>query len=79
MTTINRKFESYVRFEKLLKEHDVTVYAVAKASQVDIPTLSRWKSGKCEPKAPKLLKIADYFGVPLEYFVRGSDDETGSE
>lgn len=67
---ISRKFESYIRFEKLLSERGVTTYAVAKASDVDIPTFSRWKNGKCEPKAQKLLKIADYFGVPLEYFVR---------
>lgn len=30
---------------------------------------SDWKSGKSKPKVDKLKKIADYFGVTIEYFL----------
>lgn len=36
-----------------------------------IPTLfSDWKSGKSCPKADKIKKLADYFGVSIEYFLK---------
>lgn len=69
----------YKKFEKLLIDNNVTAYKVAQDTGITKSTFSDWKSGRSEPKLAKLIKIADYFGVPLEYFVRGSDDETGSE
>lgn len=66
----------YTKFEKLLDEYQTTAYRVAKDTGITISTFSDWKSGRSEPKVQKLLKIADYFGVPLEYFVR---DEASSE
>nr|DAO61188.1 MAG TPA: helix-turn-helix domain protein [Caudoviricetes sp.] len=31
--------------------------------------MSNWKNGVYVPKVDKLLIIAKYFGVPLEYFL----------
>ncbi|MGO5051211.1 helix-turn-helix domain-containing protein [Lachnospiraceae bacterium LCP25S3_G4] len=31
--------------------------------------LSYWKSGRSAPKADKLKILADYFDVPIEYFL----------
>ncbi|RHC47880.1 XRE family transcriptional regulator [Enterocloster bolteae] len=31
---------------------------------------SEWKRGKMMPKADKLQILADYFGVPLDYFLK---------
>lgn len=61
----------YEIFEKLLKEHGVTAYRVAKETGVTTATLTSWKQGKYTPKREKLQKIADYFGVSLEYLMHG--------
>ena len=41
-------------------------------------TLSDWKNGKTTPKQDKLLKIADYFGVSLDYLMTGKEPNAGS-
>lgn len=58
----------YERFEQLLKENNVTPYRVAKETGIATATLSDWKNGRSTPKTDKLQKIADYFGVSIEYF-----------
>lgn len=60
----------YGKFERLLAERGVTAYQVAKETGISTATLTQWKQGKYTPKMDKILLIADYFGVPLEYFVR---------
>ena len=60
----------YGKFERLLAERGVTAYQVAKETGISTATLTQWKQGKFTPKMDKILLIADYFGVPLEYFVR---------
>ncbi len=58
----------YAKFEELLKRNNVTAYRVAKETGVTTATLTSWKQGKYTPKREKLQKIADYFGVTIEYF-----------
>lgn len=61
---------SYKKFEKLCKERNVTAYQVSQACQnVATSTLTEWKNGTYTPKAEKILQIAKYFGVTLEYFL----------
>lgn len=64
----------YSKFENLLKERKVTSYQVSKETGITSATLSEWKSAKYTPKVDKLLKIAQYFGVPLEYFLEEGDE-----
>ena len=59
----------YEIFEKLLKEHGVTAYRVAKETGVTTATLTSWKNGEYRPKVDKLKILADYFGVSIEYFL----------
>lgn len=61
----------YERFERLLKEHGVTAYRVAKDTGMTTSSISNWKMGRYEPKARSIYKIAEYFGVPMEYFYKG--------
>lgn len=61
----------YEVFERLLNEHGVTAYKVAKETGLTTATLSNWKKGRYTPKQDKLQKIADYFSVPLEYLMTG--------
>lgn len=64
----------YEIFEKLLKEHGVTAYRVAKETGVTTATLTSWKQGKYTPKPEKMQKIADYFGVSLTYLITGKEE-----
>lgn len=59
----------YEIFERLLKQHNVTPYKVAKATGISTSTLSEWKNGSYTPKADKLQKIADYFNVTVDYLL----------
>lgn len=38
-------------------------------------SLSEWKSGRSQLKIDKMLKIADYFGVSVEYLMTGKETE----
>jgi len=59
----------YERFAELLAEKGITAYRVAKDTGLSSTLFSEWKSGKSNPKADKLLKLAKYFGVTIEYFL----------
>ena len=57
----------YEVFEQLLQKYGVTPYKVAKESGVTQTALSNWKSGRSTPTTKTLQKIADYFGVSIDY------------
>ena len=59
----------YEIFEKLLMERGVTAYKVAKATGISTGSMTDWKKGRSAPKVDKLQKIADYFGVSVDYLL----------
>jgi transcriptional regulator with XRE-family HTH domain len=59
----------YQKFEQLVKARGISTYRVAKDIGLAPTVFSDWKSGKSKPKADKLKKIADYFGVTIEYLL----------
>lgn len=59
----------YRKFEKLLLNKKVTAYQVSKETGITKSTFSDWKSGRSQPKVDKLVVLANYFGVSLEYFL----------
>lgn len=59
----------YEKFAQLLHDYSVTAYRVSKDTGVSQTTLSEWKKGKSVPKIDKLQLIADYFKVPVSYFI----------
>ena len=63
-------------FEKLCKERGVTAYRVSEATGIKTSSLSGWKAGKFTPKQEKLKKIAEYFGVSIEYLMTGEEKES---
>lgn len=67
----------YDKFEKLLKEKNVTPYRVHKETGISTATLSDWKNGKSQPKKDKIEKICEYFGVPVSYFYEDSTSSDG--
>lgn len=68
----------YEIFEQLLQEHNLTAYKVAKEAGVTQTALSNWKQGRSTPTTKTLQKIADYFGVTIDYLMTGvtTDDKT---
>lgn len=66
----------YSIFEKLCSERGVTAYRVCKETGITTSTLSNWKAGRYTPKADKLKKIADFFGVSVEYLLTGKEDQS---
>ena len=63
----------YKRFEALLKSNNSTAYKVSKSTGIAQSTFADWKSGRSTPKSDKLKKIADLFGVSLDYLTTGRD------
>lgn len=65
----------YEIFEQLLQKRGLTSYKVAKEAGVTQTALSNWKSGKSTPTTKTLQKIADYFGVTIDYLMTGEEKE----
>lgn len=65
----------YEIFQELLSRYGVKPYDVSKATGISTSTLTDWKMGRSTPKQDKLQKIADYFGVSLEYLTTGKEPE----
>ena len=58
------------KIKDLMKEKGVTAYQVSKAIGVPTSSIYEWVQGKHSPRIDKLALLADFFGVPLEYFVK---------
>ena len=71
---MEEKNKTYDLFYMLTLKNDVRPSDVSKETGISSTVFSEWKKGKSQPKIDKLAKIAEYFGVPLEYFT-GKDPE----
>lgn len=65
----------YKKFQSLLDKTNKTPYQVSKDTGVSQSTLSDWKNGRSKPKFDKLMTLAKYFGVPVEYFAEEKEGE----
>ena len=63
----------YEVFAKLLDESNKKAADVARATEIPSSTFTDWKKGRSTPKQEKLKKIADYFGVSVEYLMTGEE------
>lgn len=63
----------YEIYCKLRDEKGVKDADVAKATGITKSTFSDWKNGRSKPKDEKLLKIAEYFEVTLDYLRTGEE------
>jgi len=68
----------YEIFERLCTERGVTAYRVCKETGLKTGSISNWKSGKYQLKQDKLQKIAEYFGVSVDYLMGRGDGSSGS-
>ena len=64
----------YSRFEQMLQEKGLTAYKVSKSTGIAQATFSDWKNGKSVPKLNKMIKIAEFLEVPLEW-LQGTSEQ----
>ena len=69
----------YDIFEKLCEQNKVTPYRVCKETGITTATVSNWKAGRYVPKQDKMKKIADYFGVTVDYLMTGRENSEKKE
>lgn len=69
----------YEHFVQLLQENGITPYKLSKEIGISQSTFSDWKRGKATPKQDKLQKIAEYFGVQVDWLSGDSEFKTKEE
>ena len=62
----------YQRYCELRDKKGVTYYQVSTETGFTRSTFTDWKQGRSKPGVEKLYKIAQFFNVPIEYFVDGT-------
>ena len=73
--TIKRGESMYKKFAELLERQGVTAYRVSKETGIPANTFTDWKNGRSKPKFDKLMALAKYFEVQVEYFAVNEETE----
>lgn len=60
----------YAKYVQLRDAKGLRDADVAKATDIPQSVFTDWKNGKSSPKVDKIIKIADFFEVSLDEFVR---------
>ena len=58
-----------MRLKQLIQETGVSQRQVAEAIGLSEPALNHYINGRREPDIATLIKLADYFGVSIDYLV----------
>lgn len=69
----------YDVFVELTQKYGVTAYKVSKDTGISQTTFSNWKSGRSIPNSSNLQKLADYFGVTIDYLMTGKEEPEKKE
>ena len=69
----------YEVFDNLLKKNNLRIADVSRGTGVTYSTFTDWKAGRYTPKQDKMQKIADFFGVSVEYLATGKETEKQSD
>ena len=57
----------------LMSERGISAKELSEQTGISSGNISDWKSGRSTPKADALIKIADYFDLPLDYLLGRTD------
>lgn len=63
------------KLEKLMQEKGITQYRLSKETGIPQSSISAWMNDICKPKADKLMILAEYFGVHIDYFLSVTQKE----
>ena len=72
MATFSTRLQELKETKKLLQKD------AAKALDVPLRTYQRYEHGQQEPQLSTLIRMADFYGVPLDYLA-GRSDQGGPE
>ena len=62
-----KKYKNRIR--DLREDSDLRQTDVSKATGIDQKTLSNYETGKTSPDSYALIRLADFFGVSIDYLV----------
>ena len=62
-----KKYKNRIR--DLREDRDLRQTDVSKATGIDQKTLSNYETGKTSPDSYALIRVADFFGVSIDYLV----------
>lgn len=69
----------YEIYQELLDKKGLKNSDVSRATGISNMTLSDWKRGKTKPKTENIRKLADFFGVSVDYLTTGRKPEYSIE
>ena len=69
----------YEIFAKLLEEKGLKAADVTRGTGIKSPVFSEWKKGKSKPNTEKMIKIANFLGVSVEYLMTGKESSKEKE
>jgi len=61
------------RIKELMKDGELNQVRLAEKVGIKQNTISSWLSGKKQPSIESLWRLADYFGVDIDYLVGRKD------
>ena len=64
------------RIRDLREDRDLRQIDVANAVGIDQQTISNYETERTRPDSEALIRLADYFGVSIDYLVGRTDTET---
>ena len=66
----------YQKLMKLMEKRGETAYQVSKATGISQGAFSNWKAGLACPGTKSLTSLAKHFGVTVDYFINGDEEES---
>lgn len=67
------------RLYELRKEKNISQEELAQLLDVSRQSISKWENDKAYPEMTRLLFMSEYFGVSLDYLMRGTESNDSSE
>lgn len=63
------------RIKELRKKNKISQKEISIDLNISQATISKWEIGIANPSTANALRLAEYFGVPLDYLMGLSDDD----
>ncbi len=63
-----------MRLRELRRQRHISQLRLAMELNTNQNTISRYETGEREPGIAELIRLADYFGVSIDYLVERTDD-----
>lgn len=61
------------RYEKLVKQNDITHYRVAKECNIKLPTVTKWRKLNQIPNIETMVRLTEVLNCTLDYIIGRSD------